>query len=787
MFKSYLKILLRNLMKNPMSSFINIFGLSVAIGICFIVYASLSFDNSIDRFHEHKNEVFLVTYFADMDGEVQQYGTTPRPLGEMLREDFTHIKKVCRVEDRNVVIKYEDKVFHERVRYSDPEFLQMFTFPLKWGMSNSLSDLNSIILSEKMAIKYFGNDNPVGQDILMKFDENNSKLFKITGVAEAFPEAHIIDFDFLINFENLRISEAPYNLSDWSKFVNATLIQVDDPAHISTIEQKMGKYKALQNEVQKDWPISAFSFESIANLHLNSGTIRDGISYDFSAESRIGLPVIAIFMLALACLNYINIAIVSAAKRLKEIGLRKVIGASRSKIIFQFLAENILITFFALVFGFIMAAMIFIPWFVNLTSENISLSLLDGNFWLFLGAVLLVTGVLSGIYPAFYISKFEAVTIFKGSVQFGKKNPATKIFLGIQLILACISITGAVMFSQNTTFQNNRSWGYNQKEALYVNVPDLSAFEQMRNVMAQNPNVLSTAGASHHLGKDIATTVVHQPENQYEAFQLSVDADYFEVMGLKLKEGRVFKEHQESDKQTIVVNEKFVKNLGLKDPVGRLFKIDSTTYKVIGVVEDFHISSFYDLIRPTLFKVANREDYRYLAMRARSGTEKEIYKDLENQWAALYPETPFQGGHQEFVWGWFFDQVDTAEKFFKVVAFIAVLLASLGLYGLVTLNVSGRVREFSIRIVLGAGLKNIAVNITKQYLILAAIALVVGAPASYYLMEANLNMLYAYPMPTSYSGVAIAIVILMLVLLAVVSTQILKVFKSKPIAGLKVE
>lgn len=193
MLNNYFKTSFRNLMRNPLNSFINVFGLAMAIGICMLVYAFARWTYNTDQFHEHKNQVHLVTFFANRDGSLQEYGTSPRPLAEMLRQDFPQIEKTCRVEDRNVVMKYEDNVFHERVRYADHEFLTMFTFPLKWGTSESLKDLNSIILNEEMSIKYFGDENPVGQNILLKFDETHNKVFKITGVAKKFPNAHTIE------------------------------------------------------------------------------------------------------------------------------------------------------------------------------------------------------------------------------------------------------------------------------------------------------------------------------------------------------------------------------------------------------------------------------------------------------------------------------------------------------------------------------------------------------------------------------------------------------------------
>ncbi len=790
MFKNYFKTSLRGLMKTPMSSFINIFGLSMALGICIFLYAFAHWTYGTDQFHKNKNEVYLVTFMADRDGTMQEHGTTPRPLGEMLKEDFAQIKKVCRVEDRNVVLKYEDKVFHERVRFTDSQFLEMFTFPMKWGTSHSLTDINSIILSEEMSSKYFGEENPIGQSILMKFDDKKSKPFKITGVAEAFPKSRTIDFNFLINFENFRTSDPDYRFDDWSAFVNATLIQVDNPSDLRTISKEMEKYRIIQNKaVEEDWAISSFAFEPLATLHETSGHIKDDISRssDFNYETITYLSIICIFLLTLACFNYINIAIVTAAKRLKEIGVRKTIGATRLVVIIQFLTENIVITFFALILGLILGMTIFIPGFEEMWHFSMGFTLNDSSLWIYLISIMLFTAIASGIYPAFYISKFEVIRILRGSVQFGKKNPLTKIFLGVQLILACLFVTSAVMFTQNTSYLASRSWGYNQEAALYMKVPDLAAFEQVSAAMASDPNVLTISGSVNHLGKSHATVIVHLNGHQNEVDQLSVEPNYFETMGIHLQQGRVFKDHHESDKQTVLVNESFAVSLGLEQPVGQLFKIDSTQYEIIGVVRDFHSYSFKSKVNPIIFRVADREHYRYLSVRVRPGSEKRTYGALQAYWVKLFPEIPFQGGYQDDVWGNYFVEINIYETVMKIFGFIALSLASLGLYGLMTLNVAGRVKEFSIRKVLGAGIKSIAAVITQQYAILFAVALLVGMPISYILVKFVIETGEPYHMPMNYSGVVIAAMILILILVITVSTQIRKVLKSNPVNGLKME
>lgn len=789
MFKNYFKVSFRGLKKNPVNSFINIFGLAVAIGLAVFAYAFARWTFSTDQFHENKHTVYLTTFFANRDGVDQQYGTTPRPLGELLRRDFAQVKSVCRVEDRNVVLKYNDHVFHERVRYVDPEFLDMFTFPLKWGTAGSLQDINSIILSEQMSIKYFGDENPIGQSLQMIYGKDQSKTFKISGVAKEFPKARTISFDFLINLENFRTTESAYNFHDWNAFVNATFIQVDNPSDLTNIKSKMERYKTLQNNsVKEDWAISSFSFVPLATLHVQSEYIKDDISRSSKTNyvSIMFMVAIAVFMLALACVNYINIAIATAAKRLKEIGVRKSIGATRKIVIVQFLTENVVLTSFALIIGVALGYFFFIPGFEALWHFNMDFQFTDVNLWIYLPIVLLITSVASGIYPAFYISRFQVCSILKGSVKFGQRNLLTKFFLCFQLVFACVFITMSVMFTQNTDYMSKRNWGYNQADVLYASIPDQPSFEKLSAIMAQHPDVLVLSGSTHHIGRNHKSTVLHFPERNYEVDQLSVDARYFETMELQLKEGRVFNDFEGSDRHAVVVNETLAKTIG-ENPIGRVFRIDTVQYEVIGVLKEFHSYRFSQIIRPLIFKVADKTDYRFLTLKARSGRELDVYKALQSGWSELFPEIPFEGGLQQDIWGFYYQEIGIYKLVWRVFAFLAITLATLGLYGLVRLNVEGRTKEFSIRKVLGAGLKNISANVINQYLSLFIVALCIGAPLGHRLGTWLIEFSNEYHMPITFSGALISVVLTAIVLLITVSTQIWKVLKSNTVSGLKVE
>ena len=790
MYANYFKISLRGLMKNPLNSFINVFGLSAAIGICIFAYAFARWTYSTDQFHKYKNEVYLVTFHADRDGTSQQYGTTPAPLGEMLRQDIPQISKVCRVEDGNVVVKHKADVFHERIRYVDPEFLEMFTFPMKWGTAASLSDVNSVIISEDVSIKYFGDANPVGLPILIKFDKDRSKEFKITGVAAEFPKARSITFNFLINFDNLRTGKPAFDLQDWKAVVNATLIQVSNPADTLLIQRAMAKYRAIQNKAAKEeWAITSFSFLPLATLHEQSDNIRDDISRSSSSNYKTiaYLLGISLLLLALACFNYINIAISTAAKRLKEIGVRKSIGANRKVVIVQFLTENMVITSFAMLIGLLLAAAFFIPAFEYMWSFSMDFKLTDGTLWLFLPAIMLFTTIASGIYPSVYISRFQVAGILRGSVKFGKKNPVTKVFLTLQLIICCIFITTSVMFTQNSLFMAKRPWGYDQFGAIYAVVPDQQSYDQLSTEMLGVRNVIAMSGSRHHLGKTHEPTVIHFPDREYEVDQLAVSPTYFETMGLQLREGRVFNDHKGSDRQAVVINELLAENMKWGQPVGERFRIDSTQYEVVGVLKDFHSYNFGRAQRPVIFKVAAEEEYQYLSIRVTEGTGIESYKALQDKWAQLFPEMPFEGGLQEDVWGFYFEEIKIHGRVWKTIAFLAVSLAALGLYGLISLNVEGRVREFSIRKVLGANLKNLTGNVMSQYVILFSVALIVGAPAGHILGSRLIHAAYAYHIPVDYTAVVLSTVTIIAVLLFTVATQVRRVLTSNPVDGLKIE
>ena len=599
MLKNFIKMALRNLGKNKLISFINIFGLSIAIGCSLFVYTIVNFAFTQDQFHENKDKIFLVQNIVSRDGVEQVWGDSQAPIGEMMKADFPQIDKMTRVDNFNVIFKYDEKVFDEFVRFVDPEFLEMFTFPLAYGNKNVLKDQSKIIISKTIAEKYFGDVNPIGEQVEMVIN-NKKEAFVVGGVAKEFPKTASFTFDILLNFDKkfkLLDDEDPNN---WKDFVRATFVQLNNESDIDYLSANMGKYKELQNAVDKDWPAYAYTFEPLNTLSLNSYKIMGDISGGDDPIGRVILSTIAAFLMAIACFNYINISIASATKRLKEIGVRKVIGGTRKQLILQFLGENLIVCFFALILGVVWARTVIGPWFD--AKFNIDLDL---NFyyqptaWAFFAVLLLFVGIGSGAYPAFYISSFKAVNIFRGRLKFGSKNVFTKIFLSFQFILSIITIVFGISFVQNADFLKERDWGYNKENTLVLVVDNEQTYSAIHNELQGNSNVNKMAGSSLHLGRAVATSVIDYHDKKYEIRRIDVGYDYLELFELPLKEGRFFDKSLKTDLQeSVIINQEMVDNMEWENPIGETFSIDTLKYTVIGVIDNIHQTDFNNVIQP---------------------------------------------------------------------------------------------------------------------------------------------------------------------------------------------
>ncbi|MCE7994854.1 MAG: FtsX-like permease family protein [Roseivirga sp.] len=784
MFKSYIKTSLRIFSRHPLNSFIHILGLALAIGCCLLVYTFVDQELSMDQYHPKSDKIFMSTVVINQGDNNSKYGISPMAYGERLKSDFPQISNVARFENRSCVAKSQGQVFNERISFTDPEFLDIFSFALKWGDKSALNDHSKVIISEPVSLKYFGDQNPLGERISFDFGNGQKASFEVGAVAKRFKAKSNLRFGILSNFNSLAAAEPGFNPADWSGFINATFIELNDPADIATITKQARQYIPVQNAARKELPITSFEFEPWSSVYLNGQNIRNSIIGESDPLATKILVSLAAFILLLASFNYINISIASGAKRLREIAVRKVMGGQRKSLTFQFLVENLVLTFFAGLIGFLMAAVVFIPGFNTIFFGGLELPYQEPQLWFFLVLTVLIIGLSSGAYPALYLSKFSALKIFKGKLRFGTKNVLARVFLTVQFVLSCITVVAGLVFTQNANYQEKRDWGYDKENVLVATLPDSSSLQQLKAEIRMNPDVLALSASAHHIGRSWGSVNIEQSGEQYRARVLAVDADYLPTLGIRLKAGSSFAGGQSAKSGNVIVNETMAGLLEESSAIGAQFRIDSLVYTVIGVAEDFHHRSFAEKIEPAFFRLAE-DNLRFLSLKVREGRVESTFESLQNKWSELMPDTPFNGSIQGQRFDFFLKEANGHGKLLSTIAIMAVVLACLGLFGILSLHTTNRIKEFSIRKVLGAHRSHLFRLIHKQFTPFILIALIIGGVISYNLMSSLIGQLYVYHMPITWLPVLTTIFIVLLMVWLTTFTQIRKLIRANPTQGLR--
>lgn len=420
MFGSYLKTGLRSLLKNKVFTFLNLFGLSLALGCCILEYCFIRLYNNMDSFHVNGERTFMVATRMNRDGSEKLFGDSPLALGPTLQTDFPQVKRIARMQSWSGKIQDGDRLFQETFFLVDPDFLKVFSFPLYAGNSQALSEKSGVVISHDLAIKLFNTTDCLDRTIEVQFSSSVQEVkrfsFTVKGVAEPFPNSASFRFNILANwdiFRDLNGNQA----DDWKQPVAATFVELTAPEDLTLLQNQQAKYEKLQREANPDWPVLSFHFEPLRTLSLNSPAITGDIATGIGTASRITMVVLAILLLFLGLFNFINMSLAKSAPRLREIGFRKVTGATRVQLIFQFLTENALFSLLALLAGLMMAHYFLLPGFSDIGPMKLELTATDIWLWVFLAVTWLVATLGGGAYPALYISKFNPIGIFKGETK----------------------------------------------------------------------------------------------------------------------------------------------------------------------------------------------------------------------------------------------------------------------------------------------------------------------------------------------------------------------------------
>ncbi len=722
MFQNYFILAYRNLLSNKLVSGINIVGLSIAIGCCITVFLFLKNYYTMDNFHVNADRIYMVEHVVENNDGRQVFGSSPMPLGPLLVENFPQVERSVRVELKSVRTYLGSQVFDEFFYFADPGYFDMFTFPLQAGSATALHDLDGVILSHELAEKYFPGEDPMGKTITVGFDGSQKKGFTVKGVAAPFPENTGFRFDLLAGF-NALAALGTEEISDWAAMTRGTFVQIKPGTKIEELESSLSEYVALHNAANSEKQIKSFVFDNLKNPDPKAYEVIRRPAEASHPMATVVFAGLVLLMFALSCFNYINIALGQAVNRLKEIGVRKVVGGRKRQLVMQFMSENLLLCFIALLLGLAFAQMVLVPFFNAVMVMKISLSL-TGNLsiWAFLLILLVVTAVASGAYPALYISSFRTVSIFRGKSSFSKKSKLTRVFLCLQFVLAFGTVIGGVLFMSMGGVWKKQSWGYQPEGTLIIRLDEAGQFDLLKNEALRNPNIRQIGGAFNHIGESVWRSKIFIGDREQDAARFEVGAGYFEAMGLRLSQGRFFDPKRKTeDGNAVVVNQQMLLDNDWADYEGRQIRSKGKTYDIVGVVENFKLAPT-GVMKPAVFYLAEEDNLAYLAVRYTSGTGEQVESFMKNGWQKLDSGTPFSFFHQAMVFDDFFREFSSVSKLFGYVAALALLIACMGLFGLASQNYASRLKESGIRKVLGASPRQIIFQANRSFIILLLIA-----------------------------------------------------------------
>lgn len=821
MFKNYFKIALRNLLKNKSYTFINIFGLALGIACCVLILLFVRDELSYDRFHRNGERIYRVITEMNFPGKELTIATTPPPMAPALLTDFPEIQKVVRFRKApKILLSYEEKRQYEsEVFFADSSLFGLMNFPLlKGDPATALADPFSMVITEETARRYFGDSDPLGK--IIRYE--NKYDFKITGILKNIPQNSHIRFDFLGSYASLSEIEVE-NFNIWQRITDVyTYILLPGKSSAAELEKKFpGMVKKYLGEVGENIAdMIKFHLQPLGDIHLHSD-LGNEVAENGSAAYVYIFATIAIFVLLIACINFMNLATARAMDRAKEVGMRKVLGAYRLQLIKQFLGESVLMAFLALILAGCMVELA-LPFFNTVSGKTLAIDYRsDILMLLILPAIALLTGLLSGSYPALVLSGYKPVLVLKGAslhTLMSRKSEGLwrlnlrRALVIFQFAISIALIAGSVIIYNQLQYFKNRPVGFDREQIVVIPArdPDFAGrYEVLKNQVKQNPGVINASALAVTPGKNQATmsTFVIEGESGEEEIQmffLPADYDFLRTFGIELIAGRDFSREFGSDAvEAFILNESAVKRFGWRlndsgesgaldadSPIGK--KIYRGTRqgtnqegRVVGVVKDFNMFSLQEEIDPFIFLI-DPAFFQFLAVKISSQNVSATLGALEENWREFYPDEPFE---YSFVDEDFESHYRSEEKFSKIfLSFtgLAILIACLGLFGLVSFTVQKARKEIGVRKVLGASVSNIVVLMSKDFVRLVVIANIIAWPAAYYAMNTWLQD-FAFRINIGIGTFLLAGGAALLIALLTVSFQAVRAALSNPVDALRYE
>lgn len=796
MLKNYIITAIRNLWRNKFFSFINIFGLSIGISCCMLIFLYAKDEVSFDRFHEKKDQIYrIVAELRTPDGKVNKESSTGMAQGPRFGANLPEIEDAVRMELTDFHVKQGAEVIEQSALFVDERFFSMFSFPLLYGdPKTALQDPHSVVLSEDLAMRYFGKTNVLGQALQLK-DGKDFEPFVVSAVVRNSPANSSIKPDMLVSMKYQEAKQGGELF--WMNFYLNTFVSLKAGTDLQKTEAAMNRIYNQEAAAQISGMAEKYGYDGKVIYHLQP-FLKMHLDTDYPAENGVvsgsnplySYILIAItgIILLIACINFINLTVARSLKRAKEIGIRKVIGGQRKSLVLQFLGESMMLSFFAFVLAIALTCAL-LPLFNSLSDKALSFSyLLDVKLVLAYIALFLLTSFLAGFYPALVLSAFKPVETLYGKFRFTGKNYLSKGLIVFQFSLTTFLIVATVIIYSQFNYLLGFDLGYDHERVMRVKTASMnpSQLEVLESELMKSPSIQTLTAQNGGQWR----TVAHVNGDVEQQFDIrGVSGNYFSFFGIPVIMGRNFSAAFPSDSiSSVVVNESFVKAAGWKNPIGETvdFFYENRKCTVIGVIRDYHYSSLLENVSPQLFSMNPSLKYKQVYLKFREGNRRGAMKDAQAVFRKLYPAQPYQ---YDFLDDLIKDNYSSEAKWKQIISFAAILtmfISCIGLFGLASLSAEKRAKEIGIRKVLGASVSMIMRNISLDFLVLVLVAACIALPLAWMAGNAWLEN-YPYRIglhPFIFAGAALAVVFFALI---TVSYQAVKAARTNPVKNLRTE
>jgi putative ABC transport system permease protein len=789
MFSNYIKTAFRNLKKKKVFSTINILGLALGLACSMLIMLWVNDEYRMDRFHKNNDRLYSIVEKQYYDGKIDAVYATPGLMADELKRVLPEIQYATGYAKTNAnTFEAENKIIKEAGNYAGADFFRMFSYPLLQGSAETaLNTPTSIAISKKMAVDFFGGEeNAMGK--IIRFQ--NKRNLQVSAVFENLTAAASDKFDYIINWD---VFLENYSWAkDWGNNSPRTYIMIRNSEQLAKVDSKLTHFLDSYNKDQGSGFRIECGLQRFDEMYLHSN-FKNGELNGGRIEYVHLFSIVALFILLLACINFMNLTTGRSIERAKEIGVRKVVGAMRHSIVRQFIGEAILITFFAAVIA-LMLVQIALPTFNHFTGKQIHLPANDISFWLSLVAIILFTGLISGSYPALLLSSFDPVKVLKGIPRFSSGSTSFRKGLVVfQFALSAVLITATIVVSQQLEYIQKKNLGYNRENLLYVtlegNLPNkyslfkeqatkVSGVKSITRMSDAPTDINSSTGGVQWTGKD--------PGLSIQFTVVSVGYDFAQTMDIKMIQGRSFSASFSSDSTGYILNEEAVKKIGYKNPLGKALTMWGNKGTIIGVMQNFHFNSLHVPVRPMILHFAEQDDGGVALVRIEAGKTKSVLAGLESLCKKINPMFPLTFQFSDDEYGKLYKSEQIVGKLSDSFAILAISISCLGLLGLSIFTAQHRAKEISIRKILGAGTGSLFILQSKEFLTLVVIACLIASPIAGYFMNKWLGD-YEYKVAITWWMFVLPAAVAIVIALLTVSFQAVKTALASPVKSLRVE